>query len=99
MLSIHSHGYERISGSILPADYLLSEAQDVIIVTFNFRVGIWGFLFTGDDAVPRNNGMWDIQWALEWVWDNIEYFGGDRTRITLNGFISGGSFSQHMVKF
>lgn len=40
---------------------------DVIVVTFNYRLGVFGFLSTGDGEVSENNGMWDQLMALQWV--------------------------------
>ena len=39
----------------------------------------------GDAAAPGNYALWDIKAALEWINDNIAYFGGDTSRITLIG--------------
>nr|CAD7454820.1 unnamed protein product [Timema tahoe] len=44
-----------------------------------------GFLSTGDANSPGNYGMLDQAMALRWVYDNIEFFNGDRRSITLFG--------------
>jgi len=44
-----------------------------------------GFLSTGDDVSPGNNGLKDQALALEWVRDNIQAFGGDPNRVTIFG--------------
>ncbi|ESZ90910.1 hypothetical protein SBOR_8701 [Sclerotinia borealis F-4128] len=63
--------------------------EDVIMVSINYRVNIFGF--SGDATGPTSNyGMLDQRLAIEWVYDNIANFGGDPTRITLFGQ-SGGS--------
>lgn len=72
--------------------------RDVVLVTFNYRLGALGFLATGTVESPGNVGLKDQAMALRWVWDNIESFGGDRTKITISGN-SAGSFSAvvHMI--
>jgi para-nitrobenzyl esterase len=68
----------------------LSAAQDVIVVTVNYRLGALGLLVDPalDAAlgVPSGNlALRDQQRALRWLRDNVAAFGGDRTRITLFG--------------
>lgn len=68
-------------------DFLLDE--DVILVVPNFRVGVLGYLTTGDEVAPGNHGMKDIVRAMEWTQENIRYFGGDPDRVTLAGGSTG----------
>ncbi|KAK9883515.1 hypothetical protein WA026_001691 [Henosepilachna vigintioctopunctata] len=76
--------------------YLMN--QDIVLVTFNYRLGILGFLSTGDKEVPGNNGLRDQVEAIKWVKQNIECFGGDSNSITLFGASdAGGSVSLHLV--
>ena len=65
--------------------------NDVILVTMNYRVSIFGFISTGEDHLPGNQGLWDQQMAIKWVHDNIENFGGDTNRITIFGESAGGA--------
>lgn len=44
-----------------------------------------GFLSTGDENSPGNYGLLDQAMALRWVYDNIQFFNGDRHSITLFG--------------
>ncbi|XP_031619414.1 acetylcholinesterase 1-like, partial [Contarinia nasturtii] len=59
--------------------------QNVILVTFNHRVGAFGFLSLGTREYSGNMGLKDQQLAFKWVHNNIEHFGGDNTRITIMG--------------
>uniref|UniRef100_A0A1B0F065 Carboxylic ester hydrolase n=1 Tax=Phlebotomus papatasi TaxID=29031 RepID=A0A1B0F065_PHLPP len=69
-----------------------------ILVTLNYRLGILGFLCSGDEAVKGNFGLKDQQMALQWVATNIEYFGGDSSSVTLAGQSAGAtSVNLHMM--
>ncbi|XP_021925827.1 venom carboxylesterase-6-like [Zootermopsis nevadensis] len=72
--------------------YLLD--KDIILVVINYRLGVLGFLSTGDDAAPGNFGLKDQAEALRWVQKNIEAFGGDSNRVTIFGE-SAGAMSAH----
>jgi len=60
---------------------------DLLVVTFNHRVGIEGFARI--DGAPANRGLLDQVAALEWVRDNIAAFGGDPDRVTVFGESAG----------
>ncbi|ELK37349.1 Bile salt-activated lipase [Myotis davidii] len=62
---------------------------NVIVVTFNYRVGPLGFLSTGDANLPGNYGLWDQHMAIAGVKRNIAAFGGDPDNITIFGQSSG----------
>lgn len=65
------------------------EDEDVIVVSFNYRLSILGF--PGNPSAPNNLALLDQRLAVEWVRDNIEKFGGDASRITLFGQSAGGA--------
>ncbi|CAH0561137.1 unnamed protein product [Brassicogethes aeneus] len=92
IVHIHGGGFKVGSPhSYTAADYLMD--KNVIFVTFNYRLGVFGFLSTGDEVVPGNLGLKDQLLALKWVKDNIKYFGGNPNSITLTGFSAGGASS------
>jgi len=86
------HGGAFQIGGSNPEDYgperLLEE--DVVLVTINYRLGPLGFLTTGDDAAPPNNGILDQRMALKWVQENIAAFAGDPGKVTIFGESAGG---------
>nr|XP_037278504.1 acetylcholinesterase-1-like [Rhipicephalus microplus] len=63
--------------------------SDVVFVTFNYRVSMFGFLSAKNPDLPGNTGMWDQVHLLKWVQKNIEKFGGDPTMVTLKGQSAG----------
>src|SRR3954447_12116635 len=89
MVWIQGGGYE-IGTSGLP-EYdggRLAREGGVVVVTFNYRVGIEGFAQI--EGAPANRGLLDQVAALQWVQDNIGAFGGDPGRVTLFGQSAGG---------
>lgn len=72
--------------------------EEVILVTFNYRVGIFGFLSTGDSVIPGNYGLKDQVLALKWTNENIHLFGGDIEKITIYGVSAGAvSVGYHLL--
>jgi para-nitrobenzyl esterase len=97
MFWIHGGGYSggassepRHNGDFLPT-------KGVVLVTINYRLGVFGFLATADLAregkgAAGNYGLLDMVAALQWVKANIKKFGGDPDNVTIFGE-SAGSFA------
>lgn len=68
--------------------YLLD--KDVILVTANYRLGIFGFFTLGHTEAPGNLAMWDQHASLKWVQTNIASFGGNPDMVTIFGESAGG---------
>ena len=66
---------------------------DVVVVSINYRLGAFGYLWLGDhlpDAgLSANTGQLDAIAALEWTRDNIAAFGGDPENVTIFGESAG----------
>lgn len=70
--------------------------KGVVLVSFNYRVGQMGFFAhpelsaENQEGVSGNYGILDQIFALEWIQDNIEAFGGDPDKVTIFGESAGG---------
>uniref|UniRef100_A0A182MHX8 Carboxylic ester hydrolase n=1 Tax=Anopheles culicifacies TaxID=139723 RepID=A0A182MHX8_9DIPT len=99
MVFIHGGGY--FFGSADPQLYgpeRILATKKVILVTLQYRLGVFGFLSTGDAQATGNYGMLDQVMALKWVNRNIGFFGGDAQSVTLFGESAGGASVQlHMM--
>lgn len=91
MLWIHGGAFTLGSANIYDGSHL-AELGDVVVVTINYRLGVFGFVdiaaVTGETA-PSNLGLRDIVAALQWVRDNVAAFGGDPDKVTISGESAG----------
>ena len=97
MVWIHGGGYAGGTGnSEFYFGDRMAAAGDVVIVTINYRLNVFGFFplasLQAEDEhhAAGNQGMIDQVAALQWVHDNIENFGGDRDQVTIFGESAGG---------
>ncbi|XP_033727512.1 carboxylesterase 1D-like [Pecten maximus] len=95
MFWIHGGGFTMGYSWLYDASYLAR--KDVIVVTINYRLGVFGFLSTEDAELPSNFGLWDMIEALKWVNKNIASFGGDPESVTIFGESAGGFAVSHLA--
>ncbi|MET8760156.1 carboxylesterase family protein [Lentzea sp. NPDC004782] len=88
MVWIQGGAYVFGTSGLAEYDGLRLARDGVVLVTFNYRVGIEGFAHV--EGSPPNRGLLDQVAALEWVRDNIGAFGGDPGRVTIFGQSAGG---------
>ena len=97
MVYLHGGAYSNGSGSSPLYDGVrLCRRGDVVVVTINHRLNVFGYGFLArlagpDFADSGNAGMLDILLALAWVRDNAAAFGGDPSRVMVFGQSGGGA--------
>jgi para-nitrobenzyl esterase len=95
-LWIHGGGYVQGYGHEVTMDGDAWAKRGVILVTFNYRLGLLGFFShpllneEDPDGTSGNYGTYDQIAALKWVKNNIAQFGGDPENITIFGQSAGG---------
>jgi carboxylesterase type B len=89
MVWIHGGGYLSGSGTVVNGS-MLALTGDVIVVTVNYRLGVFGFLASSDHNARGNSGLWDQMLALDWIRYNIADYGGNPRSVTIFGESAGG---------
>ena len=85
------------AGSQLQYDGEALAKKGVVFVTYNYRLGVFGFFAHPDltresaNHASGNQGLQDLTAALRWVQKNIAAFGGDPSRVTIMGESAGAS--------
>jgi para-nitrobenzyl esterase len=103
MVWIHGGAWTRGSGSVASYDGTALAKKGVVVVTTNYRLGVFGFLahpeLTAESPqhASGNYAILDHVAALKWVQRNISAFGGDPGRVTIFGE-SAGSWSVNTVQ-
>jgi len=96
MVWIHGGAYTTGAGSLpIYNPRKLAKRGNVVVVTFNYRLNLFGFLNLSEITEGRipatgNEGILDQVAALQWVKQNIEVFGGDPDNVTIFGESAGG---------
>jgi para-nitrobenzyl esterase len=102
MVWLHGGGFTGGSGSDLRCDGARLAVEGAVVVTLNYRSGLFGFFAhpalsrESDHGVSGNWGLRDQLAALAWVRENIAAFGGDPARVTAFG-VSAGSASLSLL--
>jgi len=100
---VHGGAYFNGYGHEITMDGDAWAKRDVILVTINYRLGIFGFLAHPKlsaeslDGTSGNYGTYDQVAALKWVYDNIAQFGGDPQNITVLGQSAGAASIKNLV--
>ena len=104
LVYFYGGGFVTGDGSELRYDGESMAAKGIVVVTVNYRVGVFGFLahpeLTKESAhlASGNYGFLDQNAALQWVQKNITNFGGDPKRVTIAGESAGSiSVSAHLA--
>lgn len=96
MVWLHGGGFSTGSGSSAWYDGVrMAMKQDVVVVTINHRLNVFGYLYLDDISGGAYQdsatvGMLDCILALKWVKENIDRFGGDASRVLIFGESGGG---------
>jgi len=97
MIWVYGGGFVGGSSAAPYYDAAALARQGVVVVSFNYRVGIMGFLAhpalskESPNGASGNYGLLDMLAAFQWVRRNIKEFGGDPSRVTVFGESAGAS--------
>ena len=95
-LWIHGGGYREGFGTEPEFDAKAWAEKDVVLVSINYRLGVFGFLTHPElsaespNGVSGNYGILDQIESLKWIQKNIEQFGGDPDNVMIFGQSAGG---------
>ncbi|WP_179295420.1 carboxylesterase/lipase family protein [Bacillus sp. FJAT-45350] len=94
LLWFHGGGFHYGSGPNMIGDGEIFAQKGIVVVTFNYRLGAFGFLNLKDIlgkqySSSANCGIYDQIAALKWINENIEDFGGDPNNVTIAGVSAG----------
>ncbi|RKF34439.1 carboxylesterase family protein [Paraburkholderia fungorum] len=87
LVFVHGGGFSSGGGTRWYDGSTLARDANIVVVTVNYRLGIWGNLYA--PGAPSNNTVRDVLAALRWVASNIKAFGGDAANVTLSGQSAG----------
>jgi len=94
---IHGGAYVSGAGSLPSYDGTALASQGIVVVSINYRLGIFGFFAHPElsaenpEHVSGNQAVTDMIQSLQWVKANIAAFGGDPSNVTIGGESAGGT--------
>lgn len=97
MVWLHGGGFAYGSAQWPIYDGANLAKQDVVVVSVNHRLSVFGYLDLPEVPGSGNAGMLDLVAALEWVRDNIAAFGGDPGNVTIFGESGGGAKVSYLL--
>ncbi|NXT77064.1 THYG protein, partial [Zapornia atra] len=99
LLFFHNGGSYSVEAGKLTVDgSYLAAISNTIVVTANYRVGVFGFLSTGTPEASGNAGLLDQLAVLKWVQQNIASFGGDPSQVSLGADRGGADITSiHLI--
>ena len=103
MVWIHGGGYLQGSGNIPRVNNPEFVKQDVVLITINYRLNVFGFfahpslLQQSGNEMVGNYGLLDIIAALEWIQRNIHLFNGNPNNVTVFGESAGASLISYLM--
>ena len=103
MVWIHGGDHQDGTGSGFPYETDSFSHEGVILVTINYRLGVFGYLchpdlsLESENGTSGNYGTLDQIAALQWIQENIQEFGGDPNQVTIFGESAGGESVAHML--
>jgi para-nitrobenzyl esterase len=96
---IHGGAFVGGSSALYPLGHI-AKSGDAVVVSFNYRLGVFGFMSSPAFETSSNGayGLEDQRAALRWVQRNVAAFGGDPNKVTIAGESAGGaSVCMHLI--
>ncbi|EAX91290.1 Carboxylesterase family protein [Trichomonas vaginalis G3] len=101
MFWIHGGSYEAGFSHGIEFDGDNIAKKECILVTTEYRLNVFGFLahpiLEADGQKSGNQALYDLILSLQWVQDNIEAFGGDKSNVTVFGQSAGAMLTQILL--
>lgn len=103
LVFIHGGGFTGGSGEVLVYDGESLAKKGLVVVTINYRLGVFGFLVhpeltkESEHGASGNYALLDQLAALKWIQKNIAAFGGDPKRVTIAGQSAGASSVHYLL--
>lgn len=93
------HGGSLIAGSSNGYNgAILAGISDIIVITINYRLGVFGWLYAQGTGAKGYQGFKDQTMALKWIRENALKFGGDPSKVTICGESAGSwSVGYHLI--